>query len=64
MTLNFKVPSMVCDKCAETVTQAIQSLDQDAKIDVHVQTKDVTAETNASMEAIREAIAARGHTVE
>ena len=63
MALQFKVPSIVCDGCAETVTKAIQSLDADAKVDINVETKDVSAETTASEEAIREAIAAKGHTV-
>ncbi|MEM6714557.1 MAG: heavy-metal-associated domain-containing protein [Cyanobacteria bacterium P01_D01_bin.6] len=63
MALQFKVPSIVCDGCAETVTKAIQSLDAGAKVDINVETKDVSAETTASEEAIREAIAAKGHTV-
>jgi len=63
MTMQFKVPSMKCDGCAEAVTEAIQSLDADAKVDVNVDTKDVAAETTASAAAVREAIAAKGHTV-
>ncbi|MEM1278561.1 MAG: heavy-metal-associated domain-containing protein [Cyanobacteria bacterium P01_H01_bin.152] len=63
MALQFKVPSIVCDGCAETVTKAIQSLDAGAKVDINVETKDVSAETTASEEAIREAISAKGHTV-
>ena len=63
MTMQFKVPSMKCDGCAEAVTEAIQSLDADAKVDINVETKDVAAETTASAEAVREAIAAKGHTV-
>ena len=63
MTLQFKVPSIVCDGCAETVTAAITSLDTNAKVEINVETKDVSAETTASEESIRAAIAAKGHTV-
>ena len=63
MTLQFKVPSIVCDGCAKTVAAAITSLDANAKVDINVETKDVSAETTASEEAIRAAIAAKGHTV-
>ncbi|MGF1460315.1 MAG: heavy-metal-associated domain-containing protein [Leptolyngbyaceae cyanobacterium] len=63
MTLQFKVPTMKCDGCAEVVTEAIQSVDADAKVDINVETKDVSAETSASVEALRAAIAAQGHTV-
>lgn len=54
---------MVCDGCAETVEAAIKSLDADAKVDINVETKAVSAETTASAEAVHEAIAAKGHTV-
>ncbi len=57
MALQFKVPSMVCDGCAETVAAAIKSLDTGATVDINVETQDVSAETTASEAAIRAAIA-------
>ncbi|PSN19864.1 copper chaperone [filamentous cyanobacterium CCP5] len=64
MTLQLKVPSIVCEGCADTITEAIQSLDSSSKVNVNIETKDVSAETSAAESAIREAIAAKGHTVE
>jgi copper chaperone len=63
MTLQFKVPSMKCEGCADAVTEAIQSLDAGAKVEIDVDSKAVAAETDASVEAVREAIAAKGHTM-
>ncbi len=63
MTLQFKVPSIKCGGCADAVTEAIQSLDAGAKVEVDVDNKAVTAETSASVDAVREAIAAKGHTM-
>ena len=63
MTIQLKVPSIVCDGCADTITKAITELDSDAKVNVNVETKEVSTETSASESAVREAITAKGHTV-
>jgi copper chaperone len=59
-----KVPSIVCDGCADTIIKAITELDAGAKVDVNVETKEVSAQTSASESAVREAITAKGHIVE
>lgn len=64
MSLQLKVPSMVCDGCAEKVTQVIQGLDSDAKVEVDLSTKVVTIEGKPSEDSIKEAITSAGHTVE
>ena len=64
MTIQLKVPSIVCDGCADTITKAITELDSGAKVNVNVETKEVSTETSASESAVREAITAKGHTVE
>ena len=64
MTLQFKVPSMVCEGCVKTVTEAIQTVDSGARVNILLETKDVSIETQASAESIKEAIAAKGHTIE
>jgi len=55
---------MVCDGCAKTVTQAIQTVDPGATVNIVLETKEVSVESNASLDAIKEAIAAKDHTVE
>lgn len=63
MKLEFKVPSMVCEGCVDTVKKAIAKTDSNAQVNIVLETKAVTVETSSSMEAIQEAIAGSGHTV-
>jgi copper chaperone len=64
MALKLKVPSIVCDGCAETITETITTMEPDAKVEVDVKAKTVTVEATASEETIKQAIVATGHTVE
>ena len=64
MTLNFKVPSMVCDGCVSTVESAIITHEPEAKVDINLATKEVKVDTEASKESISQIITAAGHTVE
>ncbi|WP_026102602.1 heavy-metal-associated domain-containing protein [Pleurocapsa sp. PCC 7319] len=64
MTINLQVPSMVCDGCVTTVTEAITTHEPEAKVEINLDTKQVKVETNASEESIKQIITAAGHTVE
>lgn len=64
MTLKLSVPDIVCEGCAETITDTIQTMEPDAKVDVDVSNKTVTVETKAAEETIKQAIVAAGYTVE
>jgi copper chaperone len=65
MVLQLQVPSMVCDGCANTVTQAIHAVDNTANVAVDLTSKSVSVDTNATDgTAIVAAIIATGHTVE
>jgi copper chaperone len=64
MALKLKVPSIVCDGCAQTITESIKTMEPDAQINVDVQAKTVTINSEASEETIKQAIVAVGHTVE
>lgn len=64
MALKVKVPTIVCNGCAETITETIHTMEPDAKVEVDVQAKTVTVEAQASEETIKQAIVATGHTVE
>lgn len=63
MILEIKVPSMVCQSCAETITKAIQQEESHAKVEVNLDSKIVKLETQASEESIEQIITAVGHTV-
>ncbi|MUG96246.1 copper chaperone [Scytonema sp. UIC 10036] len=64
MALKLKVPSIACQGCAETITESIQVVEPDAKVDVDVPGKTVTVEAKASEESIKQAIVGAGHTIE
>lgn len=64
MALKLKVPDISCDGCAETITETIQTMEPDAKVNVDVQAKTVTVEAAASEETIKQAIVAAGYEVE
>ncbi|MEL6931306.1 MAG: heavy-metal-associated domain-containing protein [Cyanobacteria bacterium J06600_6] len=64
MTINLKVPSMVCDGCTDTVKEAIKTHEPEAKVEISLESKQVKVETNASEESIRQIITAAGHTIE
>ncbi len=63
MALKLHVPSIVCSGCGDTITQAIKTVEPEAKIDVDLAAKTVTVEAKASEESIKQAVAASGHTV-
>ncbi|WP_017715319.1 heavy-metal-associated domain-containing protein [Kamptonema formosum] len=64
MALELKVPSMVCQGCVDTVTKAIKTVDSDAGVNVDLDQKTVSVESQVSEESIKQAIVATGHTVE
>ncbi|MFM6192552.1 MAG: heavy-metal-associated domain-containing protein [Planktothrix sp.] len=64
MAVEIKVPSMVCQACANTVTKAIKSLDAEADVQINLDTKTVNIQGQPSETEIKQAIASVGHTVE
>jgi copper chaperone len=64
MTIELKVPSMVCEGCVETITKAIATHEPEAKVNIDLATKKVIVDTQASEESIKQIIVATGHEVE
>lgn len=63
MALKLKVPSMVCESCAEKVTGAIKTVDSDAQVNIDLESKTVTLDSAASEESFKQAITAVGFEV-
>ena len=63
-TLTLKVPSIVCEGCADVITKNILNHDGKAKVDVDITSKTVSVETETSEASIKELITSIGHTVE
>ncbi|MGK7929724.1 MAG: heavy-metal-associated domain-containing protein [Spirulina sp.] len=64
MSVQIKVPSMMCDGCVKAISTEIQANLPEAKIEADLENKIVTVETTASKAAIAEMIAAAGHETE
>lgn len=62
--MQFKVPSIVCDGCAKTIRDEILTHESNAKVEVDMDSKTVSVDTEASEASIRQMITAVGHTVE
>ena len=64
MNITLKVPSISCEVCAKTITNAILALDTQAKVNVDVEQKLVKITSEKQVEAIKEAIIDAGHDIE
>ena len=63
MTTELKIEGMSCGHCVKAVTNAVKSLDQNAKVDVDLGSKTVRVETQAEISVVASAIADAGYTV-
>ncbi|MDA0265426.1 MAG: heavy-metal-associated domain-containing protein [Cyanobacteria bacterium] len=63
-TINFTVPDMACSACAETITQAVQTLDAAATVDADPTSKAVAVTTTETAERIAAAITNAGYTIQ
>lgn len=61
MTLQLKVPKLVCSACAKTITEAIKKVDANAIVQADPKTKLINVETQAPRTAIETAIASAGY---
>ena len=63
MSTTFKVPSIKCEGCGDTITKEIKVHDESATVTVDVDKKTVEVESGMSDESVRQAITATGHEV-
>lgn len=63
MKLQLNVPNMACGACAKTITNAVKTVDQNAKVEADPKTKRVAVETDSSEASIKEAIKNAGYAV-
>jgi copper chaperone len=64
MAMEIKVPSIVCQGCADTITQEIKTHEPEADVKVDIEGKTVTVDTKASEESVKQMINAVGHSPE
>ncbi len=63
MSTTFKVPSIMCAGCGDTITKEIKVHDENADVKVNVEQKTVEVETEMSESSVRQAITVTGHKV-
>ncbi len=59
----FQVPSVSCGHCVKAVTQAVQSVDDRATVQVDLARHQVTVETSQERQAIVDALAEAGYPI-
>ena len=64
MSMTFKVPSIKCEGCGDTITKEIRVHDGEASVKVDVADKTVEVDSDSLSESsIKQAITATGHEV-
>jgi copper chaperone len=63
MLTTFTVPDLACGACVDTITQAINTVDPDAKIVANSQTKFVKIESEIPVMTLEATIVSAGYTV-
>nr|WP_297352427.1 cation transporter [uncultured Caldimonas sp.] len=63
MNQTFQVQGMSCGHCVRAVTQAVQQLDPQAKVNVQLEQGTVEVDSNQPRAAIAKAIAEEGYQV-
>lgn len=56
MALKLKVANIICDGCAEKITESTHIMEPDAQVNVNVQDKTVPVESTASEESMKQTI--------
>ncbi|MDB5881767.1 MAG: putative Heavy metal transport/detoxification protein [Ramlibacter sp.] len=59
--IEFQVPAISCAHCVRAVTEAVQEVDPQAKVDVDVQTKHVKVQSGAEPAKLVAALTEAGY---
>jgi len=59
--IQFNIPQMSCGHCVRAVTEAVQEVDPQAKVDVDLASKKVSVESQADRQKIVAALSEAGY---
>ncbi|MDO9318357.1 MAG: heavy-metal-associated domain-containing protein [Gammaproteobacteria bacterium] len=59
--LNLTVPDMSCGHCVKAITAAVKTLDANAIVETDLESRKVSLETTAGIEAIKHALTEAGY---
>lgn len=57
----FEIPAMTCGHCVKTITQAVQSIDPDARVQADLATHSMVVTSTANTARLSATIAAAGY---
>ena len=57
----FNVPDMSCAHCVKAITEAVQTLDANAKVETNLETKKVNIVSDATAQALAQALTEAGY---
>lgn len=63
MAMTFDVPSITCKGCADEITGVLKTADPEAKVEVDIEKKTVSVESEMAEASARQAIVSAGHKV-
>ncbi len=63
MSMTFKVPSIKCEGCGDSITKEIKVHDEQATVKVNVKDKTVEVDSEMSEESVKQAIEIAGHEI-
>ncbi|BAY41332.1 heavy metal transport/detoxification protein (plasmid) [Nostoc sp. NIES-2111] len=64
MSIKLTVPNIKGDDCAQKITESIKTMESDAQVDVDINAKTVTVESQASEETIKQIVQSAGYAIE
>ncbi|HSV48641.1 MAG TPA: heavy-metal-associated domain-containing protein [Ramlibacter sp.] len=59
--LEFKLPAMSCGHCASSVTEAVKSVDPQARVEVDLESKQVKVESTGDRASLAQALTDAGY---
>ncbi len=63
MSMTFKVPSIKCEGCGDTITKEIKVHDENANVKVDIEKKTIEVDSEMSESSVKQAITATGHEI-
>lgn len=62
--IHLTIPGMTCGGCARSITNAIQDVDADARVEANIAGRSVSVETHADRDTLANAIRELGYEVQ
>ena len=61
--IRLNIPGMTCGGCVRSITNAVQDIDADARVEANIAEKSMSVETHADRDTLAKAIREAGYEV-